>query len=122
MDVGCVMMLGGTGVALTTSVAGALTTEPAPLLTTTVYTPASPNWRFAMLNNGAVAPAMLAPFFLHWYVSGALPVAATVKVTGSPTRIVCDRGCIVMTGGARLTTTVATSLATTPAGFVAVKT
>jgi hypothetical protein len=65
MDVGCVMMPGGTGVALTTSVAGSLSTEPAPLLTTTVYTPASLNWRLAMLNDGAVAPAMLAPFFLH---------------------------------------------------------
>src|SRR5262245_22998032 len=116
------MMEGGTGVALTISVAGLLTTEPAPLLTTTVYAAASLNCTLAIVNDGAVAPVMSAPFFLHGYVNGALPPAATVKLTGSPARIVCDRGCVVMTGGAGLTTTVATSLATLPEGFVAVKT
>src|SRR5262245_25966050 len=114
-------MAGGTGEVVTTSVAGSLTAEPAPLLTTTVYVPASPSWTLGMRTDGPVAPAISDPFFNHRYEKGALPTAATINSTGPPTRIVCDSGCIVMTGGARLTSTVTTSLMTLPTGLVAVK-
>jgi hypothetical protein len=60
---GCVVIVGAT---LTVSTAPLLVTEPAALVTTTAYVPAfadpTPDIEYVAL----VAPAMLAPFFIHW--------------------------------------------------------
>ena len=40
----------------------------------------------------AVAPAMVAPFFDHWKVSGPAPLATTLKVAVWPAATVMDAG------------------------------
>ncbi len=42
---------------------------------------------------------MFVPFFLHWYASGAVPVAVTANVTGSPSQTVAPDGWPVIEGG-----------------------
>jgi hypothetical protein len=69
----------------TVSVAGELVILPAELLTTTSNTaPLSAAVVAGVVYVGEVAPAMLAVFSRHWYWSGVVPVAATVKVAAVP--------------------------------------
>ena len=60
-----------------------------------------------------VAPEIAVPPRRHWYVSVALPVAATASTTLPPTFAVCAAGCRVMTGGA-ITVNAAAVLVTAP--------
>ena len=53
----------------------------------------------AMVKLAEVAPAMLAPLRCHWKLSGAVPLAATVKVTDWPTCTVWLCGWVVICGG-----------------------
>ena len=43
---------------------------------------------------------MADPFFCHWYESGAVPSAETLKVTAAPILAVWFVGCCVIVGGA----------------------
>src|SRR5260370_603811 len=60
---------------------------------------------------------MFAPFFCHWYPSGAVPVATTVNVAVCPAVTVWFAGCVVIAGAtaAALTVSVAAVLVTVPA-------
>src|SRR5215468_4737234 len=90
------------------SVAAALVTLPAALLTTTVYEPASAVWAWAMVNVDAVAPRIFAPLNRHWYVNGDEPPAITEKLAASLARTERLAGCWVMVGAtAGLTVSVA---------------
>src|SRR3954464_12632605 len=101
------------------SVAAALVTLPAPLLTTTVYAPASALWACAMVNTEAVARRMFAPLTRHWYVNGGEPPAMTEKLTGSLARTERLAGCCVMVGAtAALTVRVAAAEVTALTGLV----
>ena len=60
-----------------------------------------------------VAPEIAVPARRHWYVSVALPVAATASTTLPPTFEVCATGCSVMMGCA-ITVNAATVLVTEP--------
>ena len=57
---------------------------------------------------------MSEPFFCHWYASGAVPLATTVKVAVWPAVTVCAEGCVVIVGatGAEFTVKVACALVT----------
>jgi len=46
-----------------------------------------------------VAPLMAVPFFRHWYVRGAEPLAPTLKVAVAPAFTVALAGWVVMAGG-----------------------
>ena len=46
----------------------------------------------------AVAPSMSAPLRCHWVLSGAVPLAATVKLAGWPVATLRSAGCWVMAG------------------------
>src|SRR5438093_11491104 len=63
---------------------------------------------------------MLAPFFCHWYASGAVPLATTVNVAFCPAVTVWFPGCVVIAAatGAGFTVSVAEVLVTVPAVFV----
>src|SRR5260370_31910049 len=63
---------------------------------------------------------MFAPFFCHWYPSGAVPLATTVNVAVCPAVTVWFPGCVVIVGatGAGFTVSVAEALVTVPAVFV----
>jgi len=41
---------------------------------------------------------MAAPFLLHWYVMGDVPVAAILNVAVWPARILALKGCVEMDG------------------------
>ena len=45
-----------------------------------------------------VAPLIAAPFFFHWYVIGAVPVAATLNVAVCPAVIFALAGCEEIVG------------------------
>jgi len=73
------------GWAFTVRVAALLVALPAELVTTTRnVAPLSAVVVAGAVYEADVAPAILAPFFCHWYVSGAVPVATTVKVAVWP--------------------------------------
>src|SRR5260370_2248711 len=63
---------------------------------------------------------MFAPFFCHWYPSGAVPVATTVNVAVCPAVTAWFPGCVVIVGatGAGFTVSVAALLVTVPAEFL----
>jgi hypothetical protein len=48
------------------------------------------------------APLMLALFFCHWYVSGAVPLAVTLNVAVWPAATVLLAGCDVIAGATGL--------------------
>src|SRR5260370_1018546 len=60
---------------------------------------------------------MFTPFFCHWLLSGAVPVATTVNVAVCPAVTVWLAGCVVIVGatGAGFTVSVAAALVTVPA-------
>ena len=69
----------------TVSTASALVTEPAALVTTTLYrAPESATVNTSVYSHGLVAPAIAAPFLRHWYFSGRVPEALTMKSVVSP--------------------------------------
>ena len=49
-----------------------------------------------------VAPLIAAPFFFHWYVIGAVPVAATLNVAVCPAAIFALAGCVEIVGATAL--------------------
>jgi len=61
-----------------------------------------------------VAPAMGVPSLLHWYDSGSVPVAATEKVTVSPSVTDASAGWAVIDGGRTGAFTVIVTAAETP--------
>jgi hypothetical protein len=96
---GCVVMAGATVALVTVRTAALLAALPALLLTATV--------NFALLSVAVsagvvyaddVAPLIAAPFLLHWYVMGDVPVAATVNEAALPAITVWLAGCDVMVG------------------------
>src|SRR5437016_6705889 len=73
-------------VVFTVSVAALLVTFPATLLTTTTdCAPLSADVVAGGAQRAEVAPVMAVPVFCHWYLTGAVPVATTVKVAVGPT-------------------------------------
>jgi len=60
---------------------------------------------------------MLAPFFCHWYASGAVPVAVTVNVAVCPAVTAWFTGCVEIAGatGAGFTVSAAEVLVAVPA-------
>lgn len=66
-----------------------------------------------------MAPAIAIPPLDHWYVSGAVPVATTLKVAVCPTATVWLAGWVVIVGGV-LTVKVAGALVTVPPVLVTV--
>ena len=118
---GCVVKTGALAAGLTVRMAPLLVAEPAELVATTVYVPASVEATLAMVYEALVAPPMLVPFFRHWKVGVGEPLAATVKVTEVPAVTVWLTGCIVITGAltAVVTTSVAPALVMEPAEFEA---
>jgi hypothetical protein len=96
--------------ALTVRIAALLVALPVPLLTATV--------NFALLSAvvsagvvyvAAVAPPIAVPFLLHRYVSGAVPVAATVNEAVFPAITVWLAGCVVIWGATVVLVTVSTA-------------
>jgi len=75
-----------------------LVTFPEELLTVT-YTdaPFCDVVVFAIVYVEEFVPAA-APLRYHWYVSGAVPFAATVNVAACPAVTVCAVGCVVIDG------------------------
>jgi hypothetical protein len=63
---------------------------------------------------------MFAPFFCHWYLSGAVPAATTVNVAVCPVVTVWFTGCVVIVGATAVgfTVSVAAALDTVPAVLV----
>jgi hypothetical protein len=49
-----------------------------------------------------VAPEIAAPFFFHWYVMGAVPVAAILNVAVCPAVIFAFAGCVEIVGATAL--------------------
>src|SRR5690349_2291377 len=95
------LVMVATGAALgcvTVNVALLLVTEPALLVTTTLYVPACEGCTLVMVYVADVAPEMLVPFFRHWYVGAGLPVAVTLNEAVLPCEIVILCGCVVITG------------------------
>ncbi len=58
-----------------------------------------------------VAPLIAALFLLHWYVMGAVPVAATVNEAVFPAITVWLAGCVVIAGATVELVTVSTAAA-----------
>jgi hypothetical protein len=56
-----------------------------------------------------VAPPIAAPFLLHWYVMGAVPLAVTVKEAVFPAITVWLAGCVVIAGATEALVTVSTA-------------
>ena len=54
---------------------------------------------------------MSAPFFFHWYASGAVPEAPTEKLAAAPSHSVAPAGCVLI-AGAVFTASAATMLIT----------
>jgi hypothetical protein len=83
----------------TKSVAGALVTLPAELLTRTVnVAPPSVHTVGGVVYVEEVAPPMLVPFRIHWYVNGAVPFTVTEKIPAWPTVTVTLPVCVAMVG------------------------
>jgi hypothetical protein len=94
----------------TVSIAALLVALPAPLLTTAVnFALLSVDVSAGVVYVGEVAPLIGAPFLLHWYVSGAVPVAATVNEAVFPAITVWLAGCVVMAGATVVLVTVSTA-------------
>jgi hypothetical protein len=96
---GCVVIDGATVALVTVRTATLLVALPALLLTATVNCALL----FAVVSAGVVyveevAPPIAAPFMLHWYAIGAVPVAATLNVAVWPEVIFALAGCEVMAG------------------------
>jgi hypothetical protein len=107
---GCVVMDGATVAAVTVSTAPLLVALPALLLTATVNFAAL----FVVVSTGVVyveevAPLIAVPFRFHWYVIGAVPLAATVNVAVFPEITVWLAGCVVMDGATVAAVTVSTA-------------
>lgn len=90
---------GATTGLLTVSVAGLLVAVPALLLTDTV----NAALLSAMVSAGVVyvdevAPLSVAPFLLHRYVIGEVPVAATLNVAVLPATMLMLAGCVEIAG------------------------
>src|ERR1044071_1148783 len=101
------------------SVAAALVTLPAALLTTTVYAPASPFCACGIAKVDPFAPRRFAPLNRHWYVNGAVPAAVTEKLAGSLARTETLAGCCAMLGAtAGLTVSTAAAEVTVLTGVV----
>ena len=69
---------------MTVSVALLLVAEPAELVATTEYVPASSAATLAIEKEALVAPAILVLSLRHWKVGAGVPLAAAVKVTALP--------------------------------------
>ena len=96
---GCVVMLGATTGLVTVRTAAPLVALPAELLTRTLNCALlSAVVSAPVVKDDAVAPLRAAPFFIHWYCMGAVPVAATLKVAAWPARIFTLAGCDEMAG------------------------
>ena len=96
--------------AVTVSVAALLVALPALLLAATVNCALL----FAVVSAGVVyeeevAPLIAVPFMLHWYVIGAVPLAATLNVAVFPAITVWLTGCVVMKGATVAAVTVSTA-------------
>jgi hypothetical protein len=96
---GCVEMEGATAGLFTISIAALLVALPAVLLTATA--------NFALLSAvvsagvvyvDEIAPLIIAPFLLHWYVMGDVPVAAILNVAVCPAIMLALDGCVEMEG------------------------
>ncbi len=107
---GCVEMAGATTGFVTVSTAALLVAPPALLLTATVNCALLS----AVVSAGVVyaedvAPPIAAPFLLHWYVRGAVPVAATVNEAVFPAITDWLAGCVEMAGATTGFVTVSTA-------------
>ena len=96
--------------ALTVRTAALLVALPAELLTATVNCALLS----AVVSAGVVyaeevAPLIAAPFLLHWYVNGAVPVAATVKEAVFPAITVWLTGWVEIAGATIGVVTVSTA-------------
>jgi hypothetical protein len=91
---------------------------PALLTTTSKMAPESVKAADGITKLALFAPPIATLFLRHWNCSGAVPIAATVKVAEPPTstKVVC--GCPVMVGASALTLSVASELVTLPAELV----
>jgi hypothetical protein len=92
-------MDGATTGLVTVSMAALLVAFPALLLTATVNLALLS----AMISAGVVyvdkeAPLIAAPFLLHWYFMGDVPVAAILNVAVWPAKILVFEGCVEMDG------------------------
>ena len=120
---GCVVMDGATGATVTVRLAALLVTLPVLLLTVTVNeAPLSEVDVAAVVYDAEVAPLIAAPFFFHWYVRVAVPVAVTAKLAVCPAVTLLLAGCPVMDGatGAAVTARVAELLVALPAASLTV--
>ena len=118
---GCVVMDGAAAAELTVSVAAVLVALPALFVTThRNEAPLSAEVVAGVVYEALVAPEMFALFRCHWYASGAVPVAATVKVAVAPAVTVAFAGCVVIDGATadELTVRVAVFEVAAPALFV----
>jgi hypothetical protein len=96
---GCVVMLGATTGLVTVRIAALLVAPPAVLVTRTLNCALlSAVVSAPVVKDDAVAPLSVAPFFIHWYCMGAVPVAATLNVAAWPATIFTLAGCDVMAG------------------------
>jgi hypothetical protein len=96
---GCVVIAGGTVAVETISMAGLLVAFPAVLLTTAVNCALlSADVAGGVVYVEELAPLIAPPFFIHWYVMGDVPVAATLKVAVCPVVIFALAGCDEMVG------------------------
>ena len=102
----------------TVSVAALLVALPVLFVTVTVnLAPLSEVDAAAVVYDAEVAPLIAAPFFFHWYVRVAVPVAVTAKLAVCPAVTLLLAGCPVMDGatGAAVTVRTAGLLVTLPA-------
>src|SRR5688572_5774683 len=88
----------GAALLSTVNVAELLMAEPAALLTTARYNAPLSAAVAVKVYVGDVALAMFTPFRCHWYVSGAVPDAATEKLACCPAATVTLAGCEEMLG------------------------
>jgi hypothetical protein len=109
VDPGCVVITGGVTIV---TVATALSTNPAVLLTLTLYDVVAAG---VTVSDGSVAPDTAAPPLTdHWYCSPP-PDAATVSTVDWPAAMATDDGCDEIAGTDATTDSVATRLSTLPA-------
>jgi hypothetical protein len=93
--------------AVTVSVAAALVALPAEFVTVTVNCdPLSAVVVAGVVYEVEVAPLIAVPPLFHWYVMGAVPVAAMTNVAVCPAITVLLAGCVVMDGAVAGTLTV----------------
>ena len=65
-------------------------------VTTTAYVPVSVIEGLEIVNVDEVAPEILVPPLLHWYVKVPVPVAATVKLVLVPAQIFAPNGWVLI--------------------------